>query len=831
MAKVKNRKKTPKTAGKKQVKKVKKPRETLSVEKTAKSVSEKKPKKTSEKAPAKAPKKPSRKTSKQAPVKLQKPPLKKHYLQTAGRLIKVFLLRLGILVLAAILLTWYLQYRFNGNDASYAWWFMDDKPYVFWYSSLIIFCMLMLIYGLFRGPWKSIAILFAGITIITYINIAKMNFRGTPLLPEDFQLTDQAGTLTKFIDVGELVRMILTVILALGLGFFLDYLTKDYLSLPQLHQKNLKKWQKTALFLAPRIIIIPLALAGLISTTDFIRHHDGAQAQEVPWLHMEFLGWGQTENYRYNGFLFGFLYNLEKFELAEPEGYSEQKMAEIYQRYNQSEPAKTDPVRTETAQTDTPAAESSEEAQLSLTTTTKNTSLKDSDVNIIIILNESFYDPSLIRDVYNYYGLDDPDQDVTPVLHEIQKNYPSGYMYSPDYGGGTATIEFEVLTGLSNYWAQTVPYTDLIPKMQTLTAIGNTAKAAGYQTTAIHSFTGSMYKRTIALPKEGFDRFITEDEMTHQEHDGHSDYINDRSVYQETLDILNSTDQKQLITTITMQNHAGYLYENYDPEDYEFGVEGFGAWDGAPVYLQTVHNSDRYLGEFLDALKKVNKKTAVVFFGDHAPGVFPLVHENENKDIADLSHLTPYFVWTNYAAPDTYSDKKYGEEFLKNFGSAFSYDEDAEFAAAELNEYYSKLKETYGPPTADDKPGYGLADDAYEYFYDSDKDQYSARKTVYYDAASDSYKGYRYDVFAELSKNVNLPTTTPNCLLNALYGVTGLEKDAFMSLLSAVCAEEPILTPTYLGSRLPKNTKALESYEYLNYDILGGDQFWLKLAK
>jgi phosphoglycerol transferase MdoB-like AlkP superfamily enzyme len=266
-------------------------------------------------------------------------------------------------------------------------------------------------------------------------------------------------------------------------------------------------------------------------------------------------------------------------------------------------------------------------------------------------LNESFFDPAVsfggysFRDFYPYDG-----GEVLPTWRKMQAKYPSGYMYSTDYGGGTANIEMEALTGLTNYWANTVPYTDLIPRAGEIPSAASYFKTKGYQTTAIHPFNGSMYKRNIAFRHFGYDTFITDLEMSYTEKEGSSEYINDRSAYLQVLDVLNGSKKNQLITLVTMQNHLPFhhdLYENTDFAIVNMDIEE-GRRKEIQTYYQLLHNSDQYLGEFLAELEQSEKKVAVLFFGDHSAGIFSQVNDNEVKEIRDLTRLVPYFVYTNF---------------------------------------------------------------------------------------------------------------------------------------------------------------------------------------
>ena len=372
-----------------------------------------------------------------------------------------------------------------------------------------------------------------------------------------------------------------------------------------------------------RLLAITLAGSAFYVSTDFIRHHNGSRYEDIPVLGTHFTAWDQNRNYDDNGFILGFLYNFQKLKLVEPEVYSKDKIDYIRNEFNAIAEEKN--------------------------TNRKNPA--DDDVNVIVILNESFYDPAIenngekLEDYYPHTG-----GDVMPNLHKIQQKYPSGKMYSLDYGGGTANIEFETFTSLTNYWTDTVPYTTLVPKAGQIPSIAQMLKTRGYTTTAIHPFNGGMYKRNISLANEGFDTFITENEMDYTEHEGNSEYINDRSAYKQTLKVLTEGEGKQMIGLITMQNHTPYNADIYDGTQFSVLNDEIDEQKKSDIsiYYQTLHNSDKYLGEFISELDKLDKKVVVLFFGDHSAGLFDDVNMHEKKAVRDLARLTPYFVYSNY---------------------------------------------------------------------------------------------------------------------------------------------------------------------------------------
>lgn len=88
-----------------------------------------------------------------------------------------------------------------------------------------------------------------------------------------------------------------------------------------------------------------------------------------------------------------------------PEGYSQETMRKIYDKYK---------------------------SQADEMNKTRASNLTDSTV--VMVLSETFSDPNRLPGVHF-------DQDVMPLTHETQSTTTAGTMLSPGYGGGTANIE------------------------------------------------------------------------------------------------------------------------------------------------------------------------------------------------------------------------------------------------------------------------------------------------------------------------------------------------------------------------------------------------------
>lgn len=547
------------------------------------------------------------------------------------------------LVGLAILSAWFIFYRQQMQDLDNTWNFVNEKPAIFWYSSLILFFLVALLAAIIWRPFLAGGIFFAIISVVTYINMQKYAVRAAPLLPEDFLLADTAGNLTQFVDLWTIVRLVCGVVLIVLASALTEHSARKLFAM-----RTREAWRKLPWWkrheLVPRLSFIVVLWAGLILVTSFITHHaDSDYSEKVPWLDTEFVSWSQTENYEKNGFVLGFIYNLGGLTMQEPAGYSRSKIAEIVADYE------------EQAEQDT-----------------KREDLDAVVDNVVIILCETFYDPELLDKYYSHTG-----GDVLPNLRRIFSEYPSGYMYSPEYGGNTANIEFEVFSGLTNYWASTIQYTNTIPKLTALETIVSLAKNSyDFDTTAIHSYDGSMYKRNINYPKMGFDEFIDADKMRHTETEFSSEHINDWSVYQEILDLLKDNQEPQLIGAITMQNHAPYHAAKYPVLNFQL-VSTDDVKDPYSIAsnFESMHQGDQYIADFLDELDDLDERTVVLWFGDHAAGVLDKYIKSNIKEERDLAHLTPYFIYTNFElpqAPDaesaTKTNKKLGFDFDQTSG-------------------------------------------------------------------------------------------------------------------------------------------------------------------
>ncbi|MBT1162078.1 sulfatase-like hydrolase/transferase [Bifidobacterium sp. SO1] len=344
--------------------------------------------------------------------------------------------------------------------------------------------------------------------------------------------------------------------------------------------------------------------------------------------------WDSIEDAQSNGVAVGFLRLTRPKVMDQPAGYSEATMRKLAQRY------------------------SSQAAAINRTRTTNLT-----DGTVVMILSESFSDPTRVPGI-------SLNQDPMPYIRELKKTTTSGLMLSSGYGGGTANLEFQALTGLSmtNFDASlSSPYQQLVPQMSWSPSFNQIWNAAGDTSQAVHPYNPALYSRTTNYRKFGFANFYSQNDPLiagHAKRLDRSHYISDETSYDSVLKLIKDaangtsdgsatgTSGNQFIQLVTMQNHMGY--ENW----YDHNQFKASSTTGTPLsaderthidtYAKGMSYTDQYTKEFLAKLDAMNKPVTVIFYGDHLPSIYKHASADDRNSIP--LHETDYFIWSNKAA-------------------------------------------------------------------------------------------------------------------------------------------------------------------------------------
>lgn len=268
--------------------------------------------------------------------------------------------------------------------------------------------------------------------------------------------------------------------------------------------------------------------------------------------------------------------------------------------------------------------------------------------DIIMIMNESFWDPSVMTDVKF-------SKDPAPTIKALRKNFTYGNLVSPDFGGGTSNIEFEVMTGLSMNFLPTGSMAFRYIS-EPIFSLPSYFQDAGYKTIGVHSYKPWFWGRDKVYRLLGFQEFISEECFENPTQKGL--FISDLEFSKKVIQVTEENQNKPLfIYGVTMQNHGPYSPERYKKLHIEVEHDRLTQEQKKQleVYTQGVYDADQALQYLIDHFSKVKKPTIILFFGDHLP---MLGKKFSTFEKAGFIHTTESVQWTE-------------EELLKMYGVPF----------------------------------------------------------------------------------------------------------------------------------------------------------------
>lgn len=273
--------------------------------------------------------------------------------------------------------------------------------------------------------------------------------------------------------------------------------------------------------------------------------------------------------------------------------------------------------------------------------------------DIIAIMDETFSDPAVL-------GEFETNKDYMPFVHSILRgevaNTISGYTDVSVLGGNTANSEFEFLTGNSMAFFPngSVPYLQYI--RDGISTIVPQLEEYGYTTYGTHPYRAKGWNREFIYDLMGFDyryfqgSFPFEDKLRN--------YVSDEADFKSILEWRNNTEGPFFMFNVTMQNHSNYGgdFDNFDPQ---IVAKFKNTYSNKYLnkYLSLMYETDQDVASLLSELSQSDRKTSVVFWGDHQPNdyvVRPIYKEygldfdNQTYEQQQQRQKTPFFIWANY---------------------------------------------------------------------------------------------------------------------------------------------------------------------------------------
>ena len=259
--------------------------------------------------------------------------------------------------------------------------------------------------------------------------------------------------------------------------------------------------------------------------------------------------------------------------------------------------------------------------------------------NIVAVQLESFFDPTKVR----YLEMS---EDPIPYFRQLMSEYSSGYYTVPSVGAGTANTEFETLTGMSMryFGAGEYPYKGVLQDT-TCESIANVLSSIGYSTHAIHNNEANFYSRKKVYAKLGFGTFVSEEYMDTQDDVNELGWMRDENLIKYISDCLDSSDNQDLVFTVSVQGHGAYpeepLYE--DREITVTGAESDEANCMWEYYVNEIHEMDQFVKDLVAMLEAREEPTILLLYGDHLPTM-----GLEEIDLMNYNLFqTEYVIWDN----------------------------------------------------------------------------------------------------------------------------------------------------------------------------------------
>lgn len=493
---------------------------------------------------------------------------------------------------------------------------MNDN-FLMWFTPaqfLMNVCWYVLIYAVIYAITNrirtTILIANASLWLLALINYTVLLFRGTPLLPWDFQ---SAGTGLSVLSnysfsvsgglIISTIKMVLFSILALKVTYVNKTLKYSIIG-------------KTATIGGATVFICAFYMSSMLSN-----------------IGVSIDPWRQNLVYKNNGMALGMTMNVQYMLVESPTDYSLAEVKEIASDLNT-----------------VPAVSSMSD---------KHDAKNTEKPNIIVIMNESLADLSVLGDNFYTSG------EYMPFLSELTKNTIRGDLYMSVKGAGTCNSEFEFLTGNTMAFlpSGSRPYQQYIKK-DTYSLV-STLNEQGYTSVAIHPYYATGWDRHTVYPLLGFSDFISLEDFSADSEYVRS-FISDRESYNKLISLYErkGEDEKLFLFNVTMQNHGGYedfsngffntervVYESYYPR--------------ANQYVTLANESDQAFKELVEYFKQQDERTIILMFGDHQPTldegfVSDMIGKDESEwtlEEIQREYITPFYIWANYDIEEQEIDK------------------------------------------------------------------------------------------------------------------------------------------------------------------------------
>lgn len=459
--------------------------------------------------------------------------------------------------------------------------------------TMLIFAFFL---ALFRSGWIAVLIESFVYLALSTTERFKYNTNGNHLIISDMKLFRSVKSLTSFAYIKITWDLVLCYLIAIAVIFLFYYFN------PKVKWKPIPRASTGAVFV--------LIAFGFVMCRPFYRTAYAAFGIDDTYTVRQSKINEKFDKNGFIGFLLQTLSESYEYRLKEPENYSKEHVQDI--------------------QKDIPHIAAGD----------FNGGVKP---NVIVIMSESYADFRVFDELKDRIN-----DEAYKKFDEFCEEGESRRIITPTFASWTVRAEFELLFGLPVKALNdpNMPQREY-NKEHELPALAQYYNEWGYNTAYVHPFQASFYGRKTTYPLFGFKELLFHDDDPEGESnftvdvEHYGKYVDDATIFNQLLELLNNSDEPMYIHTTTMQNHQPYNLGE-DPDD-EFGN-----------YLQWIQHSNEAMETFLKQLEDIDEPTLVFFVGDHFPSLRNETSVYNDIDFSgereNLLYEQTCFFWSNYDA-------------------------------------------------------------------------------------------------------------------------------------------------------------------------------------
>jgi phosphoglycerol transferase MdoB-like AlkP superfamily enzyme len=472
-----------------------------------------------------------------------------------------------------------------------------SEPFRPAFATVLLFAVILLgLDALLGRAHLGIMLLAPVVLALAATGQQKSYYLGDPLYPADFLYGRQILELLPLLAKERVGTAVLIVAIIAALAVLIPYAWMRW-------RRRMRPLQ-----LRGRVVRAAVAAPLIVAYASILDYSTFSWTRDRLWISP--MMWDQKENYAFNGFTLAFAMNVPLAKVTAPSGYS------------------ADTINT---------AGGGRLAE---------TVLPKTAPDIIMVMSESFWDPTRLPGVSF-------DTDPLQNTRKVQ----SGNVFSPEFGGMTANVEFEALSGFSNAFLPygSIPYQQYVRGQ--VPSLPSFLKNQGYETVAMHPFEGWFWNRNDVYKSFGFDSFLSMENLPHLEKRGM--LTSDDALVDQMIKRADKAEKPLFMFAVTLQNHGPYEPGRY--KDHLIKVGGqMSDWTRGSVatFAEGMADSDRSLQKLIDWAQKRKRPTVIAYFGDHLPPMGPayvgtgFLPDNvapRTGPAAEMKRVreTPLVVWSN----------------------------------------------------------------------------------------------------------------------------------------------------------------------------------------